>query len=183
MKKLILFLFAFLPLFTHAQSEVASDASVTVDVPPTASFKFGYFSYQSVFTTVPDYAIAQRNLANLQNKFDAEAKRVEQEFNKKYEEFLDGQKDFPPTILQKRQKELQELMEKNIAFKDESKRLLDQAKKDAYAPIYDKINKVVQMIGKDKGYAFVLNTDDNACPFVDSKCGENITELIKRTLE
>ena len=36
-------------------------------------------------------------------------------------------RDFAPSILQKRQAELQEMMEKNVAFKNESKRLLAQA--------------------------------------------------------
>ena len=84
---------------------------------------------------MPEYAIARTNLQDLRNKYDAETKRVEEEFNRKYEEFLEGQSDFAPTILQKRQTELQELLKKNVAFKAEIAKLLKQAEKEAYAPL------------------------------------------------
>ena len=85
--------------------------------------KFGYFNLSSLIKMVPEYAVAQKNIADLRAKYDAETKRSEDEFNKKYEEFLDGQRDFAPSILQKRQAELQDMMERNVAFKKESQRL------------------------------------------------------------
>lgn len=72
---------------------------------------------------MPGYAIAKHNMDELREKYDAETKRVETEFNAKYEEFLDGQRTYAKTILEKRQAELRELMEKNIAFKAEATRL------------------------------------------------------------
>ena len=91
------------------------------------TIKYGYLSYQEVLKFMPEYAVTQTKLADLKQKYDNEMKRVEDEFNKKYEQFLEGQKDFAPTILRKRQVELQELIAKNIAFKEEAKRLLAQA--------------------------------------------------------
>ena len=79
------------------------------------TIKYGYLSYQEVLKFMPEYAVAQTKLADLKQKYDNEMKRVEDEFNKKYEQFLEGQKDFAPTILRKRQVELQELIAKNIA--------------------------------------------------------------------
>ncbi len=76
---------------------------------------------------MPGYAIAKHNMDELRAKYDEETKRVETEFNSKYEEFLDGQRSYAKTILEKRQAELRELMEKNIAFKAEAARLLNQA--------------------------------------------------------
>ena len=85
MKKLFLFL-AFVA-FTFA-----ANAQTTL--------KFGYFSFDDAMKQMPDYAVVQHNINDLQAKYDAETKRVEDEFNKKYEQFLDGQRDFAPTILQ-----------------------------------------------------------------------------------
>lgn len=142
-------------------------------------FKFGFISYDAAIKEMPEYAIVQKNLTDLKSKYDAETKRSEDEFNKKYEEFLDGQRDFAPAILQKRQAELQDMMEKNIAFKNESRRLLQQAEKDAYAPLQSKLDALLQRIGKERGYAFILNTDNNALPFVDLVQGENVIGLVR----
>ena len=64
-----------------------------------AQVKFGYFSFSEILNTMPDRAAADRNLADLRIKYDAEMKRAENEFNVKYEEFLEGQRDFVPSIL------------------------------------------------------------------------------------
>jgi outer membrane protein len=167
MKKLLFSLFLFvLPLAAHAQAQL----------------KFGYFSYQKAFESMPDYAMARRNLDDLKGKYDAEMQRVEDEFNKKYEEFLDGQREFAPSILRKRQAELQEMMEKNMAFKEEARRLLKQAEQDAYAPLKAKLAETVRGIGDARGYAFILNTDGNAVPYVSSLAGEDITALVADSL-
>ena len=143
-----------------------------------AQVKFGHLSFDQVFKTMPEYVLAQANLNDLRAKYDAEMKRVEDEFNRKYEEFLDGQADFAPTILQKRQSELQELLTKNVAFKAESERLLRQAEADTYAPIREKLQNAIRKVGAEQGYAFILNTDGDACPYIDPEMGEDVTELV-----
>lgn len=167
MKQLLLsLLFMALPLAASAQQQL----------------RYGYFSYKEAFEAMPEYAKATADLQSLRSKYDAEMKRVEDEFNKKYEQFLDGQRDFAPSILKKRQAELQELMEKNIAFKEEANRLLKQAEQEAYAPLKLKMSEVLRGIGDARGYAFILNTDNDAVPYINHAIGEDISALIKDTL-
>lgn len=147
-----------------------------------AQTRFGYFSFDNVLKSMPDYVLAQRSIDNLRQKYDAEMKRAEDEFNSKYEEFLDVQKDLVPAILRKRQAELQEMMQKNINFKNESQRLLKQAEADAFAPVKNKLYNAITKVGQAQGYAFILNTDGDACPYVNPEMGEDATELIKEAL-
>lgn len=147
-----------------------------------AQTRFGYFSFDNVLKSMPDYVMAQRSIDDLRQKYDAEMKRAEDEFNSKYEEFLDVQKDLVPAILRKRQAELQEMMQKNIYFKNESQRLLKQAEADAFAPVKNKLYNALTKVGQAQGYAFILNTDGDACPYVNPEMGEDATELIKEAL-
>lgn len=148
-----------------------------------AQVKFGYFSYEQILKWMPEYKIVVDNMNDLKSKYDAETKRVEEEFNRKYEEFLDGQRDFAPTILQKRQTELQELLNRNVAFKTESERLLAEAEKEAFAPLHQKLSNALKAIGAQNGYAFILNTDGNACPYIDPTMGEDVTNMLKEALK
>lgn len=148
-----------------------------------AQTRFGYFSFDNVLKSMPDYVMAQRSIDVLRQKYDAEMKRAEDEFNSKYEEFLDVQKDLVPAILRKRQAELQEMMQKNINFKNESQRLLKQAEADAFAPVKNKLYNALTKVGQAQGYAFILNTDGDACPYVNPEMGEDATELIKEALK
>lgn len=148
-----------------------------------STFRFGYLSYEAALQAMPDYAKAQKKLTDLKAQYQAETRRVEDEFNRKYEEFLDGQHDFPKTILQKRQTELQELMEKNIAFKESGRAELIQAEKDLLAPLKIRLIELLGKIGHERGYAFIYDTDTKALPFLNPAMGEDINQLVKNVLK
>ena len=183
MKKNLLFLaFALFALSASAQQNPAVGAQqATTAAQPV--LRFGYFSFEQVFHTMPGYAIAKHNMDELRAKYDEETKRVETEFNTKYEEFLDGQRSYAKSILEKRQAELRELMEKNIAFKAEAAKLLNQAETDAYAPLKTQINEAAKQIGKEKGFAFIINTDNNTTPYLSEEMGEDITAVLEEKLK
>ena len=183
MKKNLLFLaFALVALSASAQQTPTVEAhSATTAAQP--ALRFGYFSFEQVFHTMPGYAIAKHNMDELRGKYDEETKRVETEFNSKYEEFLDGQRSYAKSILEKRQAELRELMEKNIAFKAEAARLLKKAEEEAYAPLKAKMNEALQQIGKENEFAFILNTDNNATPYLSAEMGVDITEALKKKMK
>ena len=94
--------------FMSAQDAVPSvpqsEAQATAAAP---SHKFGYLSYNEVMLAMPEYTQAIKSLEELKNTYDQEMVRAEQDFTKKFTEFLDGQKSFPENIMLKRQKELQ----------------------------------------------------------------------------
>ena len=39
-----------------------------------------------------------------------------------------------------------------------------------------------QKIGKERGYAVILNTDSNACPYIDTTIADDITTIVKDAL-
>jgi outer membrane protein len=174
MKKTILFL-----LLTVVSLAVSAQDAQPKD---SVAFKFGYLSYDSVMVAVPDYTELKTNMAQLREQYEAEQKRVENDFNKKYEEFLDGQASFPKTILQKRQSELQEMLDRNIEFKKQSQKMLSEAEANMMEVIKTTINMAVNIIAQERGYAFVLNTDKEAVTFINPALGEDITEAVKQLL-
>lgn len=171
MKKTILFLL--LTVVSLAVS--AQDSKVAI--------KFGYVSYDSVMVSMPEYADFTTSMAQLREQYEAELNRVENDFNKKYEEFLDGQATFPKTILQKRQSELQEILDRNIDFKKQSQKMLSDVEANLMNAIKTTINMAVNVVAQERGYAFVLNTDKEAVPFINPALGEDITEAVKALLE
>ena len=183
MKKNLLFLALVLVALSASAQQNQTPAEQPAAIVAQPALRFGYFSFEQVFHTMPGYAIAKHNMDELRTKYDEETKRVENEFNSKYEEFLDGQRSYAKTILEKRQAELRELMEKNIAFKAEANRLLKQAEDEAFAPLKAKVNEEAQKMGKEKGFAFILNTDNNAAPYLNAEMGEDITAALEEKLK
>ena len=144
---------------------------------------FGYISYEQTLRQVPAYDEVQQQLADLRSQYAAELQRAEQEFNKKYEEFLDGRADFPTSILRKRQTELQELMDKNVAFREQARRDLQKAEAEALAPLRSTLDKAIAAVALRHGLAFVLNTDQNACPFINPVVGQDVSPLVMEELK
>ena len=176
---MVIFQAAVITAGAQTDSTVAANSTV---VTQTAA-RYGYLSYQEALKSMPQYAMVQKQMENLRSQYQAETLRVEEEFNRKYEEFLEGQREFPKTILQKRQTELQQLMEKNIEFKANSLKELDAAEKDAMAPLRLRLNDVLREIGINKGYAFIYDTDSKALPFLNPEMGDNINLIVKDALQ
>ena len=176
---MVIFQAAVITAGAQTDSTVAANSTV---VTQTAA-RYGYLSYQEALESMPQYAMVQKQMEDLRSQYQAETLRVEEEFNRKYEEFLEGQREFPKTILQKRQTELQQLMEKNIEFKANSLKELDAAEKDAMAPLRLRLNDVLREIGINKGYAFIYDTDTKALPFLNPEMGDNINLIVKDALQ
>lgn len=185
-----------LPLCAPAQSMTGDETVAAVDDQPRSALSvgdsepvattaiIGYFSYANALRSLTEYAEVEQQLDLLAAQYAAETKRVEEEFNTKYENFLKEQKDLAPAIMQKRQAELQDLMEKNIAFRKEAQRLLSSARDEALAPLKELITTTLQVIGQEHGYVLVVNTDADACPYLDPERAEDIEdELISRLNE
>ncbi len=170
MKRLLLSIFTMIALTVSAQEVVSG-------------FRFGYLSYAAALQAMPEYAIVQKKMADLRQQFQAETLRVEDEFNRKYEEFLEGQREFPKTILQKRQTELQELMERNIKFKENSQEELSNTEKNLMAPLKIRLIETIGKIGRDRGYAFIVDTDNQALPFINPAMGDDVTQLVQNALK
>ncbi len=156
--------------------------TVALVTPSFAQVQFGYLSYSAVLKQMPEYAQAQKNMSDLRAKYEQEAQRGEEEFQKKFVEFLQGQKEFPMTILQKRQAELQNLMDNGLSFRNQAQGLLADAEKEAYGEVQKILNNAILAVGVELGYAFILNTDENSCPFINPVVGVDVTNAVKRKL-
>ena len=145
--------------------------------------RFGYLSYVDVMHSLPEYVQMERDLQQLRAQYEAELRRVEEDFNKKYEEFLDGQASYPKSILQKRQSELQEMLDRNVAFKERSRQLLQQAEREARTPLERRLADALTKIGQERGFAFILNTDETSAIWVNPQMGEDVSEAVKLLLK
>lgn len=164
-------LLSFCALFAMAQDEIlpvtetaAAEAPVIVKLQ-----HFGFLSYEKALKAMPEYEEAMRSLETLKATYDAELERAEKEFSKKFAEYVDGQKSFPENIMLKRQKELQMLMEQSMQFKAEAKELLTKAEADLMKPLHERLAAAIKAVGVENGYAYVLNTDANAYPYISEE--------------
>ena len=148
----------------------------------SAQIQFGYISYEQVLKELPEYAKATQDIAALKAKYEEEAKKGEEEFQRKFVDFLQGQKDFPQAIMQKRQAELQALMDNGVTFRLKSQELLAQAEKDMMQEAHKRLSRALLEVGVEYGYGYILNTDNNNCPYINPVLGVDVTDLVRQKL-
>ena len=148
----------------------------------SAQIQFGYISYEQVLKQLPEYEKATEDIAALKAKYEEEAKRGEEEFQRKFVDFLQGQKDFPLTIMQKRQAELQSLMDNGVAFRLKSQELIAQAEKEMMQDACKRLNSALLEVGVEYGYGYILNIDNNNCPYINPVLGIDVTDLVRQKL-
>lgn len=169
MKKLFLLMVLMAGMTAYAQNTSSHQTSTVTEL------RFGYLSYNDVLRAMPQYEKAQQTLASMRASYEAELKRSEDEFSKQFSDYVEGQKTFPENILLKRQKELQQLMEQSLQFKQEAQALLEKSEREVMAPLHAQLDDAIHRIGMERGYAYVLNTDNRAYPFINGDLGTDIT--------
>ena len=100
-----------------------------------AEVKIGTVDTQEVFTLMPELKTAQASLEEVNKKYQTEYKALQDEFNKKLQEYQALAKDTPETIKQRREQELNELGQKIQTFEQVANQDIQEQQKKLMAPI------------------------------------------------
>jgi len=184
MKKIVISLLSLMPLLSTAQvNATIAVAQGEVAAAQSQQLLVGFFSMDSVMNAAPERAAIESGLAAQKAEYEAEMARSSDDFNARYEDFLDHQQGYDEPILRKRQSELQTMMQKNVEFKKNAQQLLRKSREDALAPLRQKVLRAVRVVAEQKGLIFVLNTDHDAAPYVNPELGQDITGDILREMK
>lgn len=173
-KRIFLALVAMLPVAATASVGIANAAddapaqqSATTEAAAPAPMKMATVNVQELFDAMPDKATAEASLKNASEKYQAEYKTIQDEFNKKYADYqaLANDAATPQTIKERRMQELQENDQKIQSFQRQAQTDLDELRKNLTAPIYTKIQKAIEVVGAEEGFTYIIDTSDNRVVF------------------
>ena len=141
---------------------------------------WGYIDAQSVLQAMPEYSKAQTEIKALQNQYEAELKRMQDELQKKSEAFDKEQAYLPDNIKQRRQIELQDLYQKIQQSYQDNNQALQKASKEKMEPMTSKILHEIDIIGRK--YNFINIWDKEEVHIVNKKFCNDVTDLVKYQL-
>ena len=96
-----------------------------------AQAKFAHMNSQEVITVMPEFTKAQADLDAMSKKYQDEMQRTNEEFQKKYQEYLVQQDSLPKNIAERRQKELNDMAQRQEQFQQEAYQSMQKAQQDA----------------------------------------------------
>lgn len=144
--------------------------------------RYGCLSRQALLRQMPETHRAQQELDSLRAQFDRETQYNEAGFQRQFSEFLQVQKSLSEPLLRKRQADLQVAMERALAFRREGQALLDDARKRLFRPIEERLDAAIRVVGAERGYDLVIDTDSNAAPYVSPTLSEDATPFVREKL-
>ena len=165
MKKLIIFLLMMLPLGVFAQES-----------------KIAIVNTQEVIQAMPEFATMQKQMADMEAKYKNEMQGMQDEYNKKYSDFVAQQDSLTENIKMRRMQELQDMEQRTQNFIQISQQDFQKKQGELFTPIQDKLKNAIKAVGDEKGYTYILdpqivlyqgNTAVDATQFVKAKLGIN----------
>lgn len=153
-----------------------------VVVPTAPALRFGHIRYDSLLQAMPEYGAMEVRMKQLRERYNEEIAYSELAFKRQFAEFLEGQKRFPENILLKRQRDLQQAMERSIAFRHEADSILRAARIEMERPVRALLNQAIRLVGIERKYTCIVNTDGNELPFLNPEASEDATAFITEKL-
>ena len=167
LKKIALVLMLALPMGVFAQN-----------------LKFGHINAQEIVSAMPEFAKAQSDIEALDKQLTSELQRTQEEFNKKYQEFQQAiaKDSLPANIAERRQKELQDMMQRQEQFQQEAQQQMQKAQADAMAPIYKKLDDEIKEVGAAEGVIYIFDLARTPVAYVNESQSINLTPKVKTQL-
>lgn len=131
---------------------------------------------------MPEFTKAQNDLKTLDKQLSDELQRTQDEFNKKYQEFIQAQDSLPTNIAERRQKELEDMMQRQNQFRQDAMQQMEKAQNDAMVPIQQKLDNAIKAVGQAEGVVYIFDISRTAIPYVDDTKSIDLTTKVKTQL-
>lgn len=146
-----------------------------------AQTKFGHMNSREIITAMPEFTKAQADLDSMSKTYQDEMKRTQDEFTKKYQEYLAQADSLPKNIAERRQKELQDMDQRQQQFQQEVYQSLQQKQQELMTPIYQKLEQAVQAVGQAEGVIYIFDVAQTPLAYIGS-ASIDLTAKVKAQL-
>ena len=146
------------------------------------SFKFGNINMGEVFEAMPERAQVQKDLEDLQAKYETELSKMGDEHQNKVSAFLADQEKLEESIKEARAQEINQLEQRINNFREMAARDLQTQQQTKIAPIIEKINKAVQTVGEKNGFTYIFDLSQGNILFVSPSQCVDCLPLVKAEL-
>ncbi len=166
-KTLILFVVAILALGGNAFAQ--------------KTVKLAHINSADLFQIMPGRDTALAILEKEQASLEEEAKIMQQELEKKYNEYQEKQGSWTELIRNTKQKELQDLNTRIQGFFSQGQQQLQERQEELLKPLRERFQKAIEDVAKENGYTYVFDSGIGS-PLLYSQESDDIMPLVKKKL-
>jgi outer membrane protein len=122
-----------------------------------AQAKVAHVNVAEIMTKMPAMLDAQKQLEKLSTTYDAEYKKMVTEYQDLLKKYEAEAKTVTDAVNETRGKEVQDMQQRIVAYRDNAQKELQQKESDITKPLYEKVRAAIQKIGKAKGIQYILD--------------------------
>ena len=106
---------------------------------------------------------------------------MDQELQTKYADYMKNKDSYSPLVASTKENELQDLNKRIEDFKASAQQDYQRKYGELSKPIYDKAKKAIDLVAKENGYKYVLDTSTGNVLYTEA--ADDILGLVKKKLE
>ncbi|MFR9165980.1 MAG: OmpH family outer membrane protein [Dysgonomonas sp.] len=143
--------------------------------------KIAYINSVELLEVVPGKKEATKKIEDLNKKYKDELLVMQNDYNKKYSDFITYQSSMAEAIKLRRMQELTEL-EKNVNdFMKVAQTDIDTQEQQMIVPLRQKLQEVIEQVGRDYGFVCIYDRANPALVFI-TPMAFDANPLVKRRL-
>lgn len=156
---------------------IAAVLILTANNTMNAQAKTAHVDVSEIMSKMPAMLDAQNQLQKLSGTYDAEYKKMIEEYQTKIKKYETEAATTTEAINGERSKEVQDMQKRIGDYRDNAQKELQQKETDIVKPLMEKVKASIQKVGKAKGFQYVL--DGSTLLLSD---GPNLTADVKKDL-
>lgn len=161
MKKLIVILALAMPMLVSAQ-------------------KLGYVNTSELFAQMPEVAKIKVQMDTIQSQYENQLTMMQEEFQKKADDYQKQAASMTDAIRQIREQELQEMQQRIQLFYQTAEQDITKKQQELLAPVHERMAKAINAVGEKEGYTYIF--DASAMVYV-APTAENVMPSVKKELK
>ncbi|MCR5887732.1 OmpH family outer membrane protein [Hymenobacter sp. J193] len=133
--------------------------TATATLAQTAPQKIGYTNVDYVLSQMPESKQIESQLKDYSTQLENQLKAKYQEYQTKGEAYQKGAATMSDVVKADKEKELQNLQQSIQEFQRNAETSVQQKQQTLLKPVLDKLQKNIDAVAEENGYAYVLNSD------------------------
>lgn len=142
--------------------------------------KFGHINTEQLLSKMPGQDSAQVELEKYARRLETQFVSMQNEFQQKYQEYLEDEDEYSELIRQSKQRELSSLQERITEFQESAHQDLMQKEEQLLSPIINEANEAIQKVAEEHNYTYVFDTSTGALLYSDP--GDDLMSLVLEEL-
>ena len=144
--------------------------------------KFGHVNTADIIPLMSEYKAAQTEMEELIKQYQDELNYMQEEYQKKEDDYLKNRESLPENIRARREQELMDSQQKIREYLESCQYNKYMKEAQLMDAINSKVLKAIQAVGEEGSYVCIFNLAGGVVPFVSSTLTTDVTEAVKAKL-